>query len=454
MIGSREIAVRILCETDEEGKFAGRILHQLLAKSDLDGRDKRLVCQLVYGVIRRKNTLDWIIEKFSSKKNAFFGLSNRIKNILRLGIYQLVFLEKIPAYAVVNESVELAKIGGKKSQAGFVNGILREFERNISNLKFPEIEADPIEHISITYSHPEWLVKKWVDEFGFDETVALCKVNNSVPPIVLRINELKVTVKECLDMLRDEGIDYRKSRFFDYVVIVKAVEGEVSRLYELDIFKKGYFILQDEASLFASVALDPVKGEKVLDLCASPGGKSTHLAQLMDNEGDIISVDISKEKLALIEENIERLGVNIIETIKGDVKNLKGFWKGEVDKILLDVPCSNTGVLRRRIEAKWRLKEKDLKAFQNNQLAMLNSASDFVKYGGVIVYSTCSITKEEGEEVIEKFLSKKGGFEVEPIDGFKDKEIVTKDGFLRTYPHKDGIDGVFVAKIRRRRECL
>lgn len=382
----RSLAFEILRKV-HRGRFAQDLLEET---PDLPVRDRALLTQLVYGTIRYQGALDKIIPPNTP-------LVNRI--ILRLAGYQLFFLTRIPKYAIVNESVELARqYGGSKS---FINAILRKW-----------CNSAPV--INDRYNHPNWLVKRWIRLFGKEETERLCEFNNQIAPLVVRINTLKAIPSEAFKQFEKTGHPL----------------GFVLKDRRQIDFSKGFFQAQDISSMYIADLLDVKPGMQVLDLCASPGGKTCHIAQLMDNKGEIIAVDTSREKIELIEENCDRLGITIVKTIAGDGRKLD---LGRFDRILVDAPCSNTGVLRRRIEARWRLRPSDFQRLARLQLELLENAARQLKPGGKLVYSTCSIDKSENEEVVEKFLSRNKDFRL--VDA------------LKKFPPADNMDGVFGALI-------
>lgn len=373
----------------QKGRFAQDLLEEI---SGLSSKDIRLLTQLVYGTIRYQGALDKIIPTRIS-------IENRI--ILRLAGYQLFFLTKIPKYAIVNESVELAKKFSTSKSTGFINAVLRNWCRNP-----PEIQD--------RYSHPDWLVKRWIGIFGKEETEKLCEFNNQIAPLYVRINTLKSIPSHILQQFEKtiHPLGYRAKKSFS----------------ELEGFREGYFQVQDISSMSVVDLLDANPDMRVLDLCASPGGKTCYIAQIMQNRGEIIAVDVSEEKVRLIEENCNRLGVRIVKTVIGDGREVN---LGKFDRILVDAPCSNTGVLRRRVEARWRLKPGDFQRLAKLQLELLENACRQLKQGGKLLYSTCSIDPVENEEVVEKFLNRHSDFRLE--------------GKIKKLPHIDNIDGVFGA---------
>lgn len=382
----RSLAFKILQKV-EKGNFAQDLLEEV---SDITDRDRSLLTQLVYGTIRYQGALDKIIPPNNP-------LVNRI--ILRMAGYQLFFLSRIPKYAVVNESVELAKEFSTTKTSKFINAVLRNWCRHPPK-------------ITDKYSHPDWLVKRWENLFGKEDIEKLCKFNNEIPPIIVRKNTLRSIPKGVLEQLE---VTSHPLGF-----VLKKPIG----------FKDGYFQAQDISSMYIVDLLDVKPGMRILDLCASPGGKTCHMAQLMQNKGEVIAVDVTKEKIKRLEENCERLGVTIVKTVVSDGKQVD---LGKFDRILVDAPCSNTGVFRRRLEVRWRLKPSDFQRLAKIQLELLENASRQLKLDGKLVYSTCSIDPIENEGVIEMFLKKHSNF--------------TLAETIKKTPYRDNMDGVFGAKV-------
>ncbi|MBI5643488.1 MAG: 16S rRNA (cytosine(967)-C(5))-methyltransferase RsmB [Deltaproteobacteria bacterium] len=433
---ARVRALRIL-ERVEGGAYA-----DILLESGLEGlseADASLATELVYGVLRWRLKLDWIIDSFSSIKTK--KLERRVLNALRLGCYQLLFLTKIPASAAINESVNLVKKGGT-GRAGFVNAILRKIDSERGSIRYPDMDSGPIRHVSILYSHPEWMVKRWVDRFGVDEAIGLCAANNIIPPRVLRVNTLLTTREGLMSELAGEGLEVKAAGFSpDGIEILKGrVRAKDPRYY-----------IQDEASQLIPYLLALKPGETVLDACAAPGGKTTHMAQIMRNSGSIYALDKHNLRLKAIVETAERFKIGIIKTIEADSGQTLPFKESFFDAILCDAPCSGLGVLRRVPDIKITRGPEDIKALSLGQKAILNNVSGYLKRGGRLVYSTCTFEPEETEDVIREFLDTHKDFilekDIENIPG--GRALVDEEGFLRTYPHRHGLDGFFAAALKK-----
>lgn len=434
---AREIALRILMEV-ENGAYADRALGLALSEVDLDSRDRRLVTELVNGGLRMRGHIDWILNLFA--RGGIERFAPQVRNCLRLGVYQIIFLDKIPDAVAVNETVVLAKRFGHQGVADFVNAVLRKVVGR--GFPYPSLASDPISHISVLYSHPQWLVRRWVNRSGVEETIELCQANNRVPDIVLRVNLLQVSLQEAMAVLAEGGLEPRQGQYLPgYIHVDQAGE-----LLRHPTFEKGWFVAQDESAGLATLLLDPQPGERVLDLCSAPGGKTVHTAQLMRNQGRIVAVDINGERLGLVDENCRRLGVEIVETVQADGTQLSAE---PFDRILVDAPCSGTGVLARRADARWRKTEKQIRELTEVQKRLLDHAVQLLKKDGILVYSTCSIEEEENEDVMGAVLEQHSELVVEDAAPFVPKELVGPDRSVRTLPHRHGVDGSFVVRMRK-----
>jgi 16S rRNA (cytosine967-C5)-methyltransferase len=408
--------------------------------------DRGFLTELIYGVIRWREKLDWVIRHFS--KIPFERIELETLNILRLGLYQILFLSRTPSSAAVNESVELSKRIRGRGGAGFVNAVLRSCIRQKEEIHYPNIAEDPALHISVVQSHPLWLIQRWVKEMGVEETIHVCMFNNRIPPLTLRTNTLKISREDLIRKLEQKELKPFSTAFSEEGILLQ----DPPPTSELPFMKEGLYIIQDEASQWVTSLLDPKPGERILDACAAPGGKTTHMAQKMEDRGEIYALDLSKGKLDLIEEMCQRLGVKIVKTTKGDAtKSLPIPQGGKFDRILADVPCSGFGTLRKNPDLKWRRGEKDIKRLSGLQFSMLSNLSTYVKKGGVLIYSTCTVFREENEDVVEKFLGGHPEFKIDRIDKvFPEKwRSLVQNGYLKTFPPKNEMDGFFVARLRK-----
>jgi len=447
-ISARELALRVLELVEEEGAYANLALNQVLEEYQPGKLDRAFATELSYGTLRSLNTLDWVLAQFVRKP--LESQTAAIRNILRLGAYQLIFMDRVPPSAVCNEGAEMARRYGYPGSVGFVNGVLRNISRRAKEIKFPEIGHNPVEHISLRYSHPPWLVERWLEQFGPEETVALCRANNEPAPNTVRTNTLKLTRDGLAARLREDGLTVRETV---YAPEGLHIEGFFS-LGSLAALKEGLFQVQDESSMLACRALMPRPGARVLDSCSAPGGKTTHLAQLMENQGEITAVDIHPHKLKLLDENCSRLGINIVKELAGDARELPEKLHGWADFVLVDAPCTGLGVLRRRPDARWRKKPDQFPAVVRLQAEILAGAARCLKAGGVLVYSTCTITYEENLGQVKNFLKLHPDFLLEDLTPFLPESLDTEGtmagGYLQLLPHRHGMDGFFIARIRKK----
>jgi 16S rRNA (cytosine967-C5)-methyltransferase len=405
--------------------------------------DRAFLTELTYGILRWREKLDWIIRHFSNIP--FERIELEVLNILRLGLYQILFLSKTPASAAVNESVELAKKIRRRGGGSFVNAILRSFLRQKEEIPYPDIHEDPVFHISVVQSHPLWLVRRWVGKMGVEQTLKICIKNNQIAPLTLRTNTLKIDREDLIEKLKEKGLRPFSTSFSEEGIVLR----DPPPTSELP-FLKDLYIIQDEASQLVTSILDPKPGDRILDACAAPGGKTTHIAQRMKNEGEIYALDLIREKLDLIEEGCRRLGIKIVKTVKGDASHPLPIPDGlKLDRILADAPCSGFGTLRKNPDVKWRRGEEDIKRLSEIQSSILKNLSGYVKEGGILVYSTCTVFHEENEDVVEKFLNEHPEFRLDRIVEVLSEKCNSfiKNGYFKTFPPRDEMDGFFVARM-------
>lgn len=439
---ARETAMNVLYDIHVNGAYANVALVQAMRKYSLTDIDRRFATELVYGVVKAGNTIDWILKKYISRPIRKIPIY--ICEILRIGLYQLFFLDKIPASAVCNEAVELAKKYGHKGTAGFVNAVLRTAVREPEKAAFPEGKGKMTQNLALKSQHPEWLIKNWVKDFGYDETVKLCEYDNLPAKLSLRANTLKIGRNELLKVLQHEGAEVVASNWSpDGIICLKHPALDL-----LESLKKGFFQVQDESSMQVAAVVAPEPGEFIIDTCSAPGGKTTHLAALMNNTGRILALDIYEAKLKRVRENAERLGISIIETECLDARAVGEKYAGMADKVLVDAPCSGLGVLRRKPDSRWRKNQQEIDALPILQLEILTSASKAVKCGGVLVYSTCTINQKENSLVIEKFLRSNQSFKLEKTGKYLPVKKIEQD-LVQFYPQRDDIDGFFIARMRK-----
>lgn len=441
----RAICLEILNRLEKTDRPLDRLLNDSFKQyRHLTSLDRAFLTELAYGVLRWRGKLDWIIRALS--KIPFEKIEKETLNILRLGLYQIEFLTRTPVSAAVNESVELAKKNRGPGGGGFVNALLRSYLRRRKEIIYPDPVEEPGPYLSVVYSHPLWLVQRWIEEMGGERTLKVCEFNNRIAPLTLRTNTLRINRVDLMEKLKEKGLTPIPTDYSPEGIRLD----DPPPIPELPFLHEDLFFIQDEASQLVTSVLDPQKGENVLDACAAPGGKTTHIAQRMENHGEIYAIDLTKEKLFLIAENCQRLGVKIVKLLKGDVSRpLPHLRKASFDRILADVPCSGFGTVRKNPDLKWRRGEADIKRLSNLQLTILNHLSGYLKKGGVLVYSTCTVFQEENEEVIEQFLNHHHNFELQSIDNLFPKRFdpIIKNGYLKTFPPKNGMDGFFIARL-------
>jgi 16S rRNA (cytosine967-C5)-methyltransferase len=420
-VNARETAFDLLICWRRSRLFADELLNDRLEHATISAADRALSTELFYGCLRNKLALEYLLSQVAAKEPR-----SAVAAILMLGLYQIFFLERIPAHAAVHETVELAKSrhgGTSAAEVGFVNAVLRRAltERDTLAAKLGAMrDCEPW----VYYSHPRWLFERWQSRWGKKEGLALCEWNNTPPSIYIRTNALKIAGKPA-------DLDAEPAVFHPLAWKVTSSAG----IFQTSSWVNGEFYVQDPSTLLAVDVLDPQPGESVLDMCAAPGGKTTYIAQKMQNRGQIIAADSSSSRLGLVGENCRRLGVNIVATIACDGTRLdRCLRRTDFDRVLVDAPCSNTGVLRRRADLRWRIEEKEISRLAALQLKLLNVAGRFTKSGGALVYSTCSLEPEENERVVERFREMHPQFTLETTHS--------------TFPPRDRVDGAFVARFR------
>ena len=438
---SRRAAFDILCRVAAEHAYAS-VLVSALSDADLSREDRALAQELVLGVLRWQRSLDYFIERYSERSIARLDLPVLIA--LRVGLYQLRHLSRIPQSAAVNESVNMVKRARTASAAALVNAVLRQAARHLDETAGGEL-IDPLERASVELSHPRWMLDRWQSLFGDDETRQLALANNSPPATAFRVNTLRASVKEVLTDLHSEGVTTRESRVAQGAFVVESGPASVMTAAS----RRGVIYVQDEASQLVSLLLEPESGHRVLDICAAPGSKTSHIAVLAENKAWIVACDRHHHRLATLRDGCERLGIQSVDALELDATRALPFVEGghEFDRILVDAPCSGTGTLRGNPEIKWRLSTDDLPRLAELQASLLEGAASSVASGGRLVYSTCSIEREENEEVVRRFLAATTLFQV--MEPNAPAGLITSDGFVRTFPHRDGTDGFFAAALQR-----
>ncbi|MFO7310469.1 MAG: 16S rRNA (cytosine(967)-C(5))-methyltransferase RsmB [Bacillota bacterium] len=437
----RQAAVDILTAIEERAAFAGLALDAHLERIQLPAPARGYVTEIVYGVLRWRGTLDWMLAQCSHRP--IEELTPAVRNILRLAAYEVCFLDSVPAPVACHAAVELAKARFHPGVASFVNGVCRQLSRRAwsGDWPWPDVDEDPVKALAVRTSHPEWLVARWVARFGVQEARALCEANNAAPSVHVRANILKTTREALAEALAGLGAQVKPGLWAPQALHVRGM----GAVRDNPAFQSGLFTVQDEGAQLVAHVLDPQPGERVIDLCAAPGGKTTHLAELMGNEGQVVAVDVHAGKLGLVQRAAARLGITIVTTVEGDGREMPGRL-APADRVLVDAPCSGLGVLRRRPDLRWRKRPEELTALAALQGELLAAAAELTRPGGTLVYSTCTTEPEETTEVVEAFLRSRADFvpEVLPLREFVPDRF---GGYL--YPHRHGTDGFFIARLRK-----
>ena len=449
---AREVALKALYKIDKEEAYSNIALDEMLKqnRNHLNEKDIGLISEIVYGVTSWKLTLDEIVKKYSNIK--LKKISPWILNILRMSIYQIIFLDKIPKSAAVNEGVNLAKRYGHKSSSGFVNAVLRKVTKKDYEEMF-QIEND-VERISRSTSMPIWIIEELLKEkIPIEKIENICKNSNKRPKVSVRVNQLKISKQDLKEKFKNEGIETEDGVLNDFLIFNK-----VKNIEQMKEFKQGLFTVQDEAAGLTALILNPGKREIILDACSSPGGKTTYIAEIIEDNAKIQAWDIHEHRTKLVKSAAKRLGLNSIETRINDATIYKEEYKEMFDKILLDVPCLGLGVLRRKPDIKWQRKKEDIERIEKIQYQILNNCSKYLKNGGEIVYSTCSIIRKENIGVIEKFLKENSRFELQKISlpenekNGKDyfEKFMIEEKYLQVYQNEK-TDGFFICKMKKNR---
>jgi 16S rRNA (cytosine967-C5)-methyltransferase len=440
----RQAACETLLRIKKEGGFADRLIDKELSEEALVGPDRGLYAELVFGVLRRQGTLDHILQQLLDKP--MLELDPLALVILRIGLYQLTCLDRIPESAAVNESVNLAKLI-TPGTSGLINAVLRNYLRRRESITFPDLTTAPAAAIAVRHSHPEWLAEQWLDQLGPAEASLHAEASSQQPPLTLRVNTLRASRDELLSTFRQHGIEASPCRFSPDGITLTGRH----QISTLPGFEAGLFAVQDEASQMAGLLLGAEPGERIWDACSAPGGKSCHIAQQMDDRGELIATDISRSKLTLVQDNARRLGLSTITTAVADLHQIDTFPDGSFDRILLDAPCSGLGVIRRNPETKWRIFSGDVTRLAAVQKTLLKHAATKLKPGGTLLYSTCSTSEAENELVVEDFLLHNPGFVLEDLNELFPvwRELFAFYGMFRVWPHRHGMDGFFAARIKR-----
>ncbi|MBW1667447.1 MAG: 16S rRNA (cytosine(967)-C(5))-methyltransferase RsmB [Deltaproteobacteria bacterium] len=446
----RDLALRILTEQHSRAVYSADALNAFFESSPyLDERDKAFTTNLVQGVLRWRLRLDWIIEQFSDF--SLKKVSPRVLNILRLALYQILFLDRVPDSAAVNEAVMQVKKRNGRHVVSYVNAVLRNVCRRNDQIFFPDRAKDPVLFLSVYYSYPEWIVNKWLRELGVDFTERLLAAGNRVPVTTIRANRLRLSRESLIRHLEEEGVRAQPTAHCPAGLFLEDLRGRVDLLQS---FSKGFFQVQDQAAQICSFLLSPHPGDRVLDVCAGYGGKTTHLAELMGDIGLVIALDLNHRKLLALASSAARLGIQSINQVVADAsKSLSFLFAPKFDLIMVDAPCSGLGVISRHPDAKWKKKEEDIPRLAEIQKKMLHAAFSVLRQGRRMLYITCTISREENEGVVEHFLASQNGAYLEDLRENAPewaKVLIDANGFFRTFPHVHQMDGFFGALFVRR----
>ncbi|KHF39829.1 16S rRNA (cytosine(967)-C(5))-methyltransferase RsmB [Halalkalibacter okhensis] len=437
----REVALEILLQIEKNQAYSNLLLNQTVNRTKLDPRDVGLLTEIVYGTIQRRDTLDYYLQSFVKK--GVSSLQDWVKVLLRLSVYQIAYLDRVPERAVIHEAVAIAKKRGHKGISGMVNGVLRSIQReglpSHTNIK------DEVEKVALEYSYPVWLVKRWADQYGLDETKAMCQASLEPPNVTVRVNQVKASLGEALSLLEEEGLQVKRGDLSPDAIIV-----EKGNVFQTNTYKQGYVTVQDESSMLVGRAVGAKPGMAVADTCAAPGGKSTHIAEQMDDMGTVLSFDLHDHKVKLIHDQTRRLGLSCIKAEAMDARKIHEKVKEPFDRVLVDAPCSGFGVIRRKPDIKWSKSEQDIKAIKNIQQEILDAVAPFVKQGGTLIYSTCTVDKDENEESVANFLARHQDFQLDKTlkDRLPEKALGRyEEGMVTILPQDFQTDGFFIASL-------
>ncbi len=437
--GVRGHAVKILNRIDRTDAYLDKLLDIEIKNSNLAGPDKSLLYEIVHGVTRWLGRIDWILNGFY--KGQFSKCIPNVKNAMRVALYQILFLDKVPDYAAVNEAVDFVKKLQGQKPADLTNAVLRNIIRSKDSIRYPDPNEDIIAYLSAYYSHPTWLVKRWVNRYGKENAEKFLIANNNKPSLTLHVNSLVTNVDEMKLLLNSVDLKFSDGKYLpDFIRMAN-----LSNITDWEYFHKGYFSVQDESTGLPIKLLDIKPEMRVLDLCAAPGGKTALMADVMKNKGEIVALDRFDSRLKVLQKNLDRLKVKNVKTITIDANEYKdeeGF-----DRVLIDAPCSGLGTLTKKPDIKWKRDLGDIRNIVNIQYELLKSGAAQLKPGGSLVYSTCTIEPEENFEIIKKFLSENSNFNLVNAGNYLPIELVAENSTVQTLPHIHGIDGSFAAKL-------
>ena len=449
---NRKIILEALNRVENQNSYLNILLPSFFNRYKPADLDKSLIQEISYGVIRFKKRLDWIIEQFLFSKKKKLPLT--VQNILRMGFYQILYLEKIPDYAIVNESVELVKQSPYPAYSSMVNAILRNAIRQSFPIRWPDLEEEPLKYISVYYSFPEWLIERWINRFGLEMCLKICEASNVKPDLTLRINSLRTDMTQFQKKLSQLKISFQESKHLPDIAITIR---DYSNIFQTPLFQEGLFSVQDESSMLATEFLAPVAGNTIIDMCSGPGGKTTHISQIMQNKGEVIAFEINQKRLEMVMAESRRLGIENISPVLRDSRKLNKEYLNKADRILVDAPCSGTGVIRRKPDLKWKdWNKRHFNELNQIQRELLDTAALYLKPGAELVYSTCSMEKEENDELITKFIKEHHNFNIQNSSDFVQKKGIVRletniKEAIQLIPGYSGtnIDGFYMVKLKK-----
>lgn len=439
-LNPRAAAVHVLNRVLVSGGYADIVLDNTLKSVSASEEDRSLCTEIVYGTLRWLGWLDYVLQHMA--RVSWQGVPQPVQRILETALYQIQFLDRIPDYAVVDEAVRMAKLQAGLKWGRLVNGLLRSYLRNPQQVQPPDPGEDPVRAIAIRWSHPEWIVREWIQEFGMERTEALCRADNARPVFHVRVNTARSDAGDVIRSLAAEGFPVSPSGILGEFFIL----GQRNGLFGTQAFKQGLLSVQDVSAGFASRLMDPKPGEVIADMAAAPGAKSAHLAELAGGHAVILAMDSARGRIRLLGNGLRRLGSVSVHPVLADSRHA---CIRTADKILLDAPCSGLGVLGKRGEIRWRIRPESLPRLLRIQEEMLESAAGALKPGGLLVYSTCTVRRDENAGQVERFLGRHPEFTIEDARGFVPDRFVTARGFVETWPDLHGIDGSFAARLRK-----
>lgn len=441
---TRHTALKILKEVNHDGKYANISLKENLRGETFSDRDLAFITQLVYGTLEKQITLDYFLKKFAKFKR----VNPWIMNILRLGAYQIIYLDRVPDSAACNEAVKLCKKYGLFALQGFVNGILRNLSRNKDKLVLPDEKLSASENLSLQYSYPKWLIEKWINDYGIQLTEDIISPAKTGDAISIRVNTMRISPADLKARFKDLGIAVEDGHHLDEALrIVNIGDIESNPLYQ-----SGYFTIQGESSMLDAHIVDPQPDEVILDACSAPGGKAIHMAELMKGQGQVQAWDVHEHRVDLIKRNKTRMGAGIVLPKANDAAILKEDYIDKFDRVLVDAPCSGFGIIHKKPDIKLKADPSELKDLVRLQSRILNTCSKYVKPGGILVYSTCTINPQENEDMVHGFLAEREDFHLEDPSPFLPDPLrsAIKDGMIQLIPSRHLTDGFFIARLRRK----